>query len=170
MGRKPKVVGVIGGFKVNPELLKLAENEVAVTFAEHPGLEAEVKGRVSELIESPGGRQVIESEDALKYLKRNLGAELAAIMCSVSEDNFKAFTKANSTARPTAIQRRNIAAAYVIVDILLSQIPNDAAVMWLTGYSDYLYGIPAVEIHRRPEDVRMAALNRVMGGEDVYIS
>ncbi|SRR6266568_18393 len=154
------------GLKVDPDIIQLAENEIAVKFMEHPELETEVKGKISELIEHRGGRQVIESQDAIRYLRKNLGVELAAIMCSVSETDFAAFGRASKPKKPTNIQNRNIAAVYIIVDILLSQVSRQDAINWLTQYSDYLYGIPAVEIHRRPEDVRMAALNKVTGGED----
>ncbi len=156
----------IRGLKVDPDLLQLAEDEIAVKFMEHPELETQVKGKISELIEHRGGRQVVESQTAIKYLRKNLGADLAAIMCSVSESDFSAFGRASKPKRATSIQNRNIAAVYIIVDILLSQVSRQSAIDWLTSYSDYLYGIPAVEIHRRPEDVRMAALNKVMGGED----
>lgn len=151
--------------KIDPELLKLAEDEISIKFMEHPELEGEVKGRVSDLIENRGGRKVIDSQDAIKYLKGAVGAELAALVCSVEQKEFNAFGRPTNPKIPTPLQARNIAAAYVIVDILLSALSRTAVQDWLTSYSDYLYGIPAVEIHRRPEDVRMAALNRITDGD-----
>lgn len=132
---------------------------------EQPQLEAEVKDKVGNLIENRGGRQVIDSQGAIRYLKKAVGAELGALLCSVEDKDFTAFGRSSNPRIPTPLQARNVAAAYVIVDILLSALAVNVVQDWLTSYSDYLYGIPAVEIHRRPEDVRMAALNRIMGGE-----
>lgn len=163
--RKKKTPMINGPMKtLPPELLALAEDEIQVKFMEQPELEAEVKEKVADTILSREPKTIVGSDDALKYLKQNLGIELAALMCSIDE---KKYTKLLSGGVvPRQMQTRNIAIAYVITDILLSALSNNLVKQWLTEYSNYLYGVPAVEIHRRPDDVRIAALNRVMRGED----
>lgn len=126
---------------------------------------AEVKEKVSNLIENRGGRQVIDSQSAIKYLTANLGSDLASVICSIEETEFKTYGRKTNPKSPPPLKAHNIAAAYVIVEILSSVLPAAAVQDWLTSYSEYLYGIPAVEMHRRPEDVRRAALNRITGGE-----
>jgi hypothetical protein len=163
--RKKKEV-VVGELvrSLKPELQKLAEGEIAVAFVENPELVADVKEKVADVLLTRGGRQVIGSSDALTYLKKNLGVELAAVLCSMDQKKYVKFLA--GTEDPTTTQARNIAAAYVIADILLSALPTETVIEWLTEYSNYLYGIPAIEIFRRPDDVRTAALNRVMRGEE----
>lgn len=124
-----------------------------------PKLEAEVKETVDDVIHGGAGRQLITTPDAIKYLKRHLGPELTAIVCSVEAKYLNRFVSGKE--KPTALQARNIAAAYVIVDILMAHLPEDIAKNWLIEYSDYLYGVPAAEMSSRPEDVRMAALRLI---------
>lgn len=156
--------------KLSPELMKLAEGEIAIQFLEQPQLEAEVKDKVGNLIENRGGRQVIDSQGAIRYLRKAVGVDLGALLCSVEIKDFNAFGRSSRPRVPTPLQARNVAAAYVIVDILLSALPSNVVQDWLTSYSDYLYGIPAIELYRRPEDVRMAALNRISAGDDQVIT
>lgn len=166
MAEKRERVKKVKALNVNPEILKLAEEEIAIRFQEHPELETEVKGRISNLIENHSGRQLVDAQTAIRYLRKNLGTELACIVCSLQAPDFNAFARSNKPRKPTGIQARNIAAAYVIVDILLGSMSRQAVTDWMISYSDYLYGVPAVEMHRRPEDVRMAALKRVMEGAE----
>ncbi len=121
-----------------------------------PKLEAEVKEKVADVIHGGAGRQLVTTRDALTYLKAHVGAELTGVLCSVEKKYLVKF--ATGKDNPTPLQARNIAAAYVIVDILLAHSSEAKAKEWLISYSDYLYGIPAVEMSSRPEDVRMAAL------------
>lgn len=163
--RKKKTPMIDGPMKaLPPELLALAENEIKVKFMEQPELEAQVKERVADTILSREQRQIIGSDNALKYLKSNLGIELASLLCSIEEKKYAKLLSGGEV--PRAMQAKNIAVAYVVVDILLSALPEDAVKEWLTEYSPYLYGIPAVEIQKRPDDVRIAALNRIVRGEE----
>lgn len=133
---------------------------------DHPELEAEVKEKVSEMLENRGGQQVISHQVAVRYLRKTLGAELAALMCSVEEKDFNAFGRTTKPKVPSVVQNHNIAAVYVIVDILMAALPHASVQDWLTSYNEYLYGIPAIEIYRRPDDVRMAALHRISSGPE----
>jgi hypothetical protein len=152
---------------LKPELKKLAEDEIKVVYAENPELKDAVREKVADVLLTRGGRQVIASSDALKYLRKYIGLELASIVTSIEEKRYTSFLAGKDD--PTATQARNIAAAYVIVDILLSSLPASVVKEWLTQYSSYLYGVPAIEISRRPDDVRTAALNRTMGGEEEFV-
>ncbi len=134
----------------NPET-----GEVEIKWQEQPALIAEVKEKVSEIIHGDNAKQLVTTQDAVKYLRKNLDLELAAIICSVEPKMLMKF--GTGKAEPSSLQARNIAAAYVILDILLAYIPPQRAKEWLIEYNDYLYGIPAVEMARRPEDVRIAA-------------
>lgn len=125
-------------------------------WQEHPELVADVKEKVAEVIQGGAGRQLVTAKDALSYLKAHIGAELTAVLCSVEKKYLTRF--ATDKMNPTPLQARNIAAAYVIVDILLAHTSEAKTKDWLVNYSDYLYGTPAVEMSSRPEDVRMAAL------------
>ena len=66
---------------------------------------------------------------------------------------------------PNSIQKRTIYSLYNIIDLLKSHLTTNEAMEWLIYHSEYLYGIPAVEIKSRPDDVYLAALNRVTRGE-----
>ncbi len=136
-----------------------------LTFKEQTELIAEVKDKVADVIGNRATPQIIQSQDAVKYLRRNLGVDLAAIICSVEDKQFLKFARITRPEIPTQLQARNIAAAYVILDILLSHLPLEQAKSWLVNYSDYLHGFPAIEISRRPEDVRMASLQFISMGE-----
>lgn len=127
-------------------------------------LAADVKAKIAQMIHGGAGREVIDSKEALRYLAINLGTTLAALLCSLSDKDFAAFARKNGKRVPTAIQRRNISAAYLIADILLSRFPGGMVQDWFVSHNDYLYGVPAVELARRPEDVRIAALQLVAGG------
>src|SRR5690348_5013075 len=127
-------------------------------------LAAEVNEKIAQMIHGGAGREVIEAKLALRYLATNLGTGLAAMLCSLDEKDFAAFVRKNGKRVPSAIQRRNISAAYLIADILLSRFPGGMVQDWFLDHNDYLYGIPAIELARRPEDVRIAALQLVAGG------
>jgi hypothetical protein len=161
----PKTSPLVDSLK--PELKKLAEDEIKVAFVENPELKEAVREKVADVLLTRGGRQVIASSDALGYLKKFLGLELASMVTSIEEKRYTAFLAGKDD--PTATQSRNIAAAYVIVDILLSTLAVSVVKEWLTEYSAYLYGVPAIEISRRPDDVRTAALSRTMGGEEEFV-
>jgi hypothetical protein len=147
-------------------MIEKVEPEDVVKFQEHPELVAEVKNKVADVIGGRISSQIVQSVDALKVLKKSLGPELTAIVCSLEEANLAKFTRAKQPLAPTALQARNIAAAYVILDILVSHLSLDQARNWLVEWDDYLYGFPAVEMSHRPEDVRMAALWLISSGGD----
>lgn len=129
---------------------------------------ADVNAKIAQLIQGGVGREVIGSKDALDYLVRLMGKELTTVLCSLTAQDLNAFRRTKVTKKPprvpTPLQARNIAAAYMIVDILTSVMPVGTARDWLTGYDEYLFGIPAMELRIRPEDVRMAALQLIAGG------
>jgi hypothetical protein len=154
----------VQGIKVDPEIFQLAENEVAISFMEHPELEMQVKNKIADVIESKSERQIVEVEDAIKFLKRNLGNELASILCSATTQQFNSYLK--GTKKPSIIQTRSLGVAFVISDILLSRLTRLDVMDWFTSYSEYLAGVPAIEIQSRPEDVRMAALHRITVGRE----
>jgi hypothetical protein len=134
-------------------------------FVEQAELVTEVKDKVADVIGNRAAPQIIQSQDALKYLKKHLDSDLTTIICSLELGSLIKYTRARRPEALTQLQARNVAAAYVILDILLSHLPLEQAKRWLVNYSDYLYGFPAVEISRRPEDVRMAALQFISMGE-----
>jgi hypothetical protein len=134
-------------------------------FVEQAELVTEVKDKVADVIGNRAAPQIIQSQDALKYLKKHLDSDLTTIICSLELGSLMKYTRARRPETLTQLQARNVAAAYVILDILLSHLPLEQAKRWLVNYSDYLYGFPAVEISRRPEDVRMAALQFISMGE-----
>ena len=125
---------------------------------------ADVNAKIAQLIHGSAGYEVIDSKEALRYLSVSLGTSLAAMLCSLDDKDFAAFARKNGKKSPSVLQRRNIAAAYLITDILLSRLPGGMVQDWFTSYNDYLYGIPAIELASRPEDVRMAALHLLTGG------
>jgi hypothetical protein len=129
---------------------------------------AEVKDKITDMIQGGVGRQLIESRDALNFLVGQLGIELTTVVCALTKSDLIAFRKTKVPKRgkriPSPLQNRNIAAAYMIVDILSSSAGPETAREWLMSYNEYLFGIPALEIRIRPEDVRMAALHMLAGG------
>ena len=131
-------------------------------------LATEVKSKIAEMIHGGVGRQVVEAKTALDYLVRTVGIELTTVLCSLTSQDLAAFRKTKQTKRglkkATPLQSRNIAAAYMIVDILTTSMSPSQARDWLVSYNEYLFGIPAMEIRIRPEDVRMAVLHLIAGG------
>lgn len=130
-------------------------------------LAEDVRAKIAEMIHGGVGRQVIETKDALNYLVARVGIELTTVLCSLTSQDLKAFRRTKPTKRApkvaTPIQARNIAAAYLIVDVLVSAMSPEQAREWLVSYNEYLFGIPAMELRIRPEDVRMAALHLLAG-------
>lgn len=144
-----------------------AEEEGPIDRGEHEArvkeqMATDVKSKISNLLS--GDREIIGYKDALRYLAENLSPGLAAILCSLSARDFAAFARKNGKRMPSALQRRNISAAYVVADILLSRFPGGMVQDWFVGYDEYLYGVPAIELSRRPEDVRIAAMHLIAGG------
>lgn len=131
-------------------------------------LAEDVRAKIAQMIHGGVGRQVIGTKEALDYLVARTGIELTTILCSLTSQDLKAFRRVKPTKRApkvaTPLQSRNIAAAYMIVDILTASMAPSAAREWLVSYDDYLFGIPAMELRIRPEDVRMAALQFILGG------
>lgn len=127
-------------------------------FQEQEALVTEVKDKIADVIGNRGSPQIIQSRDALKFLKKHLGMEVAAVLCTINEIDLPKVMRAKNPLALTPLQTRNIAAAYLIADILFSHLDSDIAKSWLIEYNDYLHGFPIIEIGRRPEDVRMAAL------------
>lgn len=129
---------------------------------------SDVKSKIAQLIQGGVGREVIGSKEALDYLVRIVGSEMTTVLCGITNSDLIAFRKSKAAKRgprlPSALQKRNIAAAYMIVDILVSMMPPDMVREWLVSYDEYLFGIPAMELRVRPEDVRMAALQKLAGG------
>lgn len=134
-------------------------------FQENQELVSEVKDKVADVIGNRAAPQIVLSQTALKYLKKHLESDLTTIVCSLEMGSLAKYMRAKRPQPLTLLQTRNIAAAYVILDILLSHLTLDQARAWLVTYSDYLHGFPAIEISRRPEDVRMAALQFISVGE-----
>lgn len=131
-------------------------------------LAEEVKSKIADMIHGGVGRQVIGTKDALDYLVRAVGRELTTVLCSITDPDLIAFRKVKATKKapriPTPLQARNIAAAYMIVDTLMAVMPPEQSKEWLISYNEYLFGVPAMELRLRPEDVRMAALHLIAGG------
>jgi len=130
-------------------------------------LAADVNAKIAQMIHGGVGRQVVEVKEALDYLVARTGIELTTILCSLTAQDLKAFRRDKPTKKPkvaTPLQSRNIAAAYMIVDILTASMTPSAAREWLVSYDEYLFGVPAMELRVRPEDVRMAALQFILGG------
>lgn len=129
---------------------------------------ADVNAKIAQLIHGSAGYDVIESKVALDWLVRLVGKDMTSILCGITDSDLIAFRKSRATKRgprlPSALQKRNIAAAYMIVDILNSFMSPSTLREWLISYDEYLFGVPAMEIRVRPEDVRMAALQKLSGG------
>ena len=139
-----------------------------VKWQDHPErkkLESEVKTKVNEMTLSPLNRQAVDYIDALKFLKKFFGVTLTALMCSVNEKDVSLVLRKKNPKKLSAIQARNVGAAYLIAEIMLAHFSVDLVKEWLIAFhEELLYGIPAVEMSKRPEDVRLAALYDISHG------
>src|SRR5690348_4508217 len=79
----------------------------SLRFKEHPELEAQVKERIAEVIENRGGRPVVTTDEAVKYLRKTVGLDLGSVLCSVEEKTLSSFIRKNSKVKPTPLQTRN---------------------------------------------------------------
>ena len=96
-------------------------------------------------------------------LKAHLGVKLVKLILNVDGPTLNKWI--NGTATPLDNQKRLIYATGYVVDILRAYLTNNELKLWLISHSEYLCGIPAMEIRSRPEDVQHAALNRISRGE-----
>lgn len=101
--------------------------------------------------------------DHLKEIKRFLGVDLTLIVFNINKATLKKWLDdAGEIQEPT---KKLVMTVSVICDTLKS-IPRDEAKLWLVSFSQYIYGVPAMEIHSRSTDVLMAAQYLVTRGED----
>lgn len=100
----------------------------------------------------------------LQKLKKSLGSALLEIMLGVTTATVNKWIKGDIM--PNSDTVKTIALLDYIWDTLSGSLSTKDSKLWLVSHSDYLYGIPATEIRSRPEDVYLAALNRISRGED----
>lgn len=103
-------------------------------------------------------------KEAVRYLKKTLGVKLTEIILKTDAKTINRWLK-DDDLHPSQRQENIILAAQGIIEILMDYLDTDEAKWWLVEHSEYLYGVPAIEISRRPDDVKYAALNRVVRGE-----
>lgn len=104
---------------------------------------------------------------ALEFLVQELGPRLLNVCLNAKRGQVQKWIADPSLVSPST--KKLVASLYDVVSILRSYITMDETKLWLVDHSEFLFGIPAKEIRTRPEDVRMAALNRVSRGEDYEI-
>lgn len=106
----------------------------------------------------------LSSVVALEFLYQELGPRLVNIILNTKKGQVHKWI-----ADPTVMnesQKKLVASLYDVTSILRTYLSMQETKLWLVDHSDYLFGIPAKEIRWRPEEVRLAALNRVSRGED----
>lgn len=103
----------------------------------------------------------------IESLIDTIGLQLLNLVLGTKKGQVSGWTKGKGS--PSEQQRKLIASLFDVVSVLSSHISEGETKLWLVSHSDYIYGIPAKEIKARPEDVRLAALNRVSRGEDYEI-
>lgn len=96
-------------------------------------------------------------------LKRYLGVQLTKLILNVDGRTLNKWIQGKEA--PLDNQKRLIYATGYVVDILRAYISQKEMKLWLVSHSEYLFGIPAIELRSRPEDVQHAALNRISRGE-----
>ena len=101
----------------------------------------------------------------LQRLKGAMGSALVEIILGVDNRAINKWIKGDST--PNTETAKVIALLGYVWDTLTGSLASKDAKIWLVSHSDYLYGVPATEMRGRPEDVYLAALNRVSRGEDI---
>lgn len=101
--------------------------------------------------------------ELLQKLKKSLGSALLEIIFGVNSRTINKWISGEATPNPETV--KIIALLGYIWDTLTGSLTTRDSKLWLVSHSDYLYGVPATEIRGRPEDVYLAALNRVSRGE-----
>lgn len=101
--------------------------------------------------------------ETLHKLKSSLGSTLLEVILGVNYRTINKWIKGEVTPSPETVKLINL--TYYVWESLCGSVSERDGKLWLVSHSDYLYGIPAVEIRNRPEDVYLAALNRVSRGE-----
>ena len=101
---------------------------------------------------------------ALEFLIRELGPQLLNIVLNTKRGQIHKWIVDPSLMNDA--QKKLVNSLYDVVTILRTYLSVLETKLWLIDQSEYLFGIPVKEIRWRPEDVRMAALNRVSRGED----
>jgi len=96
-------------------------------------------------------------------LRKELGLRIAKVVLNVDGPTMAKWIK--GSVEPSPHQKRLIYAAGYVVNVLNSFLQPRDVKLWMVSPSEYLYGIPALELRKRPEDVQQAALNRVSRGE-----
>lgn len=108
-------------------------------------------------------KELLQSFSALKMF---YGEDLVSVILAVDPLNMRKWTRKTRPVNPSEIQKRYIAALLDVYEVL-SVLPRQEQKMWWVSFSQYyLYGIPAEEFVRRPNDVRLAAMMKVSGQED----
>lgn len=102
--------------------------------------------------------------DILQRLKSGIGSALLEIILGVNLRTMNKWIKGEVTPNNETV--KIISLLGYIWDTLIGSLSVRDSKIWLVSHSDYLYGVPATEIRIRPEDVYLAALNRVSRGEE----
>lgn len=101
--------------------------------------------------------------EVLEYLIQELGPKILNTILQIKRG--QATKWIGKSGAPSEHQLRVIYSLAEVVSILRSHLSITETKLWLVSDSEYLYGIPAVEIRSRPSDVKYAALNRISRGE-----
>lgn len=105
----------------------------------------------------------VNSSAALEFLQSEVGARILNIILNAKKGQVSKWIGDSSLMSNES--KKLVSAMYDVVSILRSYVSQRETRLWLVDHSDFLFGVPAKEIRTRPEDVRMAALNRVSRGE-----
>lgn len=101
--------------------------------------------------------------DCLKFINEELGSRIVNVILSMKRGEAN---KLMEDPGPVSDSTRKLVASLCdVTKILRSALSRHETRLWIVDHSEFLYGVPALEIRSRPEDVRMAAQNRVARGE-----
>lgn len=106
----------------------------------------------------------LDQAAALEFLVQELGPQLLNIVMNTKKGQIRKWIADPSLMNDS--QRKLASSLYDVASILRTYLSQRETKLWLVDQSEYLFGIPGKEIRWRPEDVRLAALNRVSRGED----
>lgn len=115
-----------------------------------------------------------ELMEAFADLKVFYGEELISAILAVDTSTLRKWTKKTLRPKekpvlPSENQQRYIAALLDASEILSTLSRLDQKMWWVSFSHYYLYGVPAEEFTRRPNDVRIAALMKASGQEDAEL-
>jgi hypothetical protein len=98
-----------------------------------------------------------EITEKLKRIRKALGGELASLMLGTTPNTLAKWIKAQE---PPPGLTELVGMVDEILGILAVLGPRETK-EWLIDDNEYLYGVPVLEMKKRPKDVYLAAMHRV---------